>query len=216
MTRRRQHSEDGFTLIEMLVATTLLAFLSLLLFGGLRFGVRAWDRSQQLHGDAQALRTAQDFIVETLAEAYPARIARDTHGRVDFSGANDAMRWITMAGPRPGAMSRVELGLVADGDTFELVADSADELSTTGHAARRVLLSGVVDLAISYYGRARGEAAAHWSPLWRDQTRLPALVRIRIRFQDKRTVWPDLVVAPRITADAGCSLDSIQHDCAGY
>ena len=34
---------NGFTLVELLVATTLLALLSVVLFGGLRFGARAWE-----------------------------------------------------------------------------------------------------------------------------------------------------------------------------
>ncbi len=35
---------DGFTLVELLIAMTLVAMLSVLLFGGLRFGTRAADR----------------------------------------------------------------------------------------------------------------------------------------------------------------------------
>ena len=33
----------GFTLVELLVAITLLALVSAALFGGLRFGARAWE-----------------------------------------------------------------------------------------------------------------------------------------------------------------------------
>ena len=33
----------GFTLIELLVTLTLVGLISLVLFGGLRFGTRAWD-----------------------------------------------------------------------------------------------------------------------------------------------------------------------------
>ncbi len=35
--------QAGFTLVELLVAMTLLAFLSITLFGGLRFGARSWE-----------------------------------------------------------------------------------------------------------------------------------------------------------------------------
>ena len=39
----RHRSEAGFTLIELLVALTLLGLISVVLFGGLRFGTRAWE-----------------------------------------------------------------------------------------------------------------------------------------------------------------------------
>jgi prepilin-type N-terminal cleavage/methylation domain-containing protein len=41
VSRARASRGEGFTLIELLVALTLFAVLSVLLFGALRFGMRA-------------------------------------------------------------------------------------------------------------------------------------------------------------------------------
>ena len=89
----RANGERGFTLLELLIAMTLLGLLMLGLFGGLRLGARVWEA-----GDARAayeaeagdvpgfppltralessLRTLVDGIPATLPGAAP-RIARD-------------------------------------------------------------------------------------------------------------------------------------------
>jgi general secretion pathway protein J len=45
---------------------------------------------------------------------------------------------------------------------------------------------------------------------------MPQLLRIQVRFTegDSRT-WPDLVIAPRITADVGCVYDQLTQQCRG-
>ena len=45
---------------------------------------------------------------------------------------------------------------------------------------------------------------------------LPTAVRVHVEFAgaDSR-VWPDLVIAPRVTADQGCVYDPVTHHCRG-
>ena len=58
-------------------------------------------------------------------------------------------------------------------------------------------------VVIDCIGVIEGGDAADWQRVWRDRTRLPALVRLAIDFPDgDRRFWPDLVVAPRIDAVA--------------
>jgi general secretion pathway protein J len=51
----------GFTLVELLVAMTLLGLIFVALFGGLRFGTRVWET-----GNAQSERIAEVEIAQSL------------------------------------------------------------------------------------------------------------------------------------------------------
>ena len=46
MTPRTEPEAAGFTLVEILVAITLLGLLMAALFGGVQLGVRAWESSE--------------------------------------------------------------------------------------------------------------------------------------------------------------------------
>ena len=59
----------GFTLVELLVATTLLALVSAALFGGLRFGARAWESAaDRIERDGE-IEAVQELLRRTLSEA---------------------------------------------------------------------------------------------------------------------------------------------------
>ena len=88
----RSDTDTGFTLVELLVATTLLALLSVVLFGGLRFGARAWESgsaSIERTGEVQAVqellrRTLSEIAVSDLAGAEQRQSLQGKDGLVSF------------------------------------------------------------------------------------------------------------------------------------
>jgi hypothetical protein len=73
------------------------------------------------------------------------------------------------------------------------------------------VLRHVQGIAIAYLPAKGG-----WQDGWRNQPALPALIRIRVTFPkgDGRT-WPELFIAPRISADADCTYDQSTKLCRG-
>ena len=73
------------------------------------------------------------------------------------------------------------------------------EAEVIGEAKERVLLDGIADLEISYFGAERRGDPAVWHRRWLNSAALPALVRIEVAFEDgDRRLWPELTVATRI------------------
>src|SRR5262245_35771661 len=98
----RQTAEAGFTLLELLISMTLLGFLMVLVFGGLRFGTHAWANSEARSSGTDDIRLAQTFLRHSLERAYPHFLYADpASAHVDFSGtANE----IVFLGPAAGAL----------------------------------------------------------------------------------------------------------------
>jgi len=66
-----RNQQAGFTVVELLVALTLFSLLCTLLFGNVRFGLKAWQR-----GLAHTERVDHSMIVQNLlrriiGEVYP-------------------------------------------------------------------------------------------------------------------------------------------------
>lgn len=231
--------EAGFTLLELLIATTVLGFLSLLLFGGLQFGTRVWEKAQTSTTDTNRVRAAQLFLSDEISRIYPSFSGlspADKH--VQFEGQDKRMTFLAPSKSAMGAMDWVTIQAQPGKGSVSVVVTSEGELSN-GHdtALRHTLIRGLKWFQISYYGAPSpagtststpptanaglGRNAAvqpspppQWTSVWIGQRSLPSLIRIRAAFADKAP-WPDLVVSPRIDVDQSCVLDQLSKNCQG-
>ncbi len=208
-------SDSGFTLLEMLVAMTLLGLLSVALFGALRFGLRIWERSETLTAQSNLVRKVQAQLTREIMQAYPEVVGSDpTHQSVAFDGRSNTLSYLAADLAHPGALDKVEIG-IAPG-SHALTRTEKMELSSGGSARSMTLLGGISAMDISYFGSQGENDAPRWQSEWQNRMSLPSLVRIRARFAEKNSApWPDLIVVPRISADISCRFDPIAQKCGG-
>ena len=209
--------EAGFTLLELLIATALLGLLTVVLLESTRFGVQVWARSESAITDENQIRRVQTTLTEELSRAYPLFMASGTSdAHIDFDGSADRLTFLSPDGDLPGAMARTSITTeTTEGDT-NLVSSSTLELSAKAATDKTILFRNIKALSLSYFGSDSDGERPSWRNDWHGKTRLPFLIRIRIAFTDKQNAfWPDLVVATRLAADAGCVFDPLSKTCRG-
>jgi general secretion pathway protein J len=206
----------GFTLIELLVALTLLGLVSVVLFGGLRFGTRAWEV-----GNARAERLAEVQAVQAVLRRRIAQAVLPEDAGAEsafsdspaaFAGEEDSLRFVALVPSRigVGGFYLFELSVADDGDGARLELawrlfrpDQPGDLDEPepGLGGRRVLIEGIEEAKFGYYGAEPAGAESEWRERWDGADGLPALIVIEVAFPsgDARS-WPDLVVAPRLAA----------------
>jgi general secretion pathway protein J len=218
----RLDRQAGFTLMELLVAVALLGLLSLILTGSLRFGFKAWARGADHAERVDQIVLVQDFLRRTIADAYPFFLPLDPTrggGQVDFAGTAQHLRFLASAPIALGGRgrSRFELSVVKGARRSDFIVTSVPELADgTVAPSKKVLISDVEAIELSYFGKLRSEKSAAWHEAWVAQGALPQLVRINVRFPAGATrSWPDLVITSRITADVGCVYDPLTKLCRG-
>jgi general secretion pathway protein J len=195
--------QAGFTLIEMLVAMTLLGLVFVLLFGGLRFGMRAWEHGAAASDASSDIRSARNFLRNTLERACPTITDRtdDVPPLADFSGTETS---IVLHAPAPLAAG----GMPCAAMTFAVMRD---RLIVTVAGNQSDLLAHVRSVSIAYLG-----PDGAWRSAWSNAPELPRLIRLRVTFPDgDARQWPELFVAPRISGDADCTYDPHLKSCRG-
>lgn len=220
-SRERRDSQAGFTLVEVLVAITLLSLLSVALTGGLRLGIDSWARGSAHSDDLSRTLAVQSLLRELLGQADPYFLASGpTQGYVDFYGTTSSL---TLLAPPPAALgvtgrARFTLSVTRRQELADMIMTSQPELAVADGSAieQKTLVTGAATIELAYFGRLGSEPEARWHDRWGGQAALPQLIGIRVEFlRDDTRVWPDLVVAPRITADVGCVYDRLTTLCRG-
>ena len=216
------HAEDeaGFSLVELLVAITLLSLLSGILMGSLHFGLKAWERGTAHSDQVGNSMVAQQFLRRALEDAYPFFSSGDpSRRRVEFAGSADSVSFLAPATAAlgGGGRSRITLSVRRQEGRADLMVRAEPELGGQAPASGGTrLVANVESVELAYFGKSRSDKAPAWHNRWAEEIALPQLVRVGVRFPagDART-WPDLVVPPRIGADVGCTYDPLSKLCRG-
>ena len=201
--RSRASGTAGFTLVELLVAITLLGLLSLALAGGLRFGSRAWERVETDSRALEDIMIARTFLADRLERSIlPLDVEREDEEEPAFRGSTSALRFVsTMPGRlQTRGFYRIAVGF-DQGEAAGALALIWEPLQGGGEdaAGKRLLVTGVRSLKLSYFRRDEEDETGRWLESWDDPEILPDLVRIAVAFDDgDPRRWPPLVVSPRI------------------
>lgn len=210
----------GFTLLELLVAMTLLALLAGLLFGGLSFGVRVWEKGDAELENMAELQIAQGLIRRLISRALVIDLTEvEDEDAAIFEGTMDAMSFVGPAPAQslPGGFYRLSFRADDESGKSRLVMSwrllDPDERGAGAGAGTGededenvvVLVENIADLSLAFFGTDNedGDGDPRWQDHWEDMPGPPLLVRMTVTFPDgDRRIWPELVVAPMITSPA--------------
>jgi general secretion pathway protein J len=216
-TSRPVGPDGGFSLIEALASLVVVSMIGLMLIEGVGVGRRVWERIDRRQARTEALESVQTTLRNRIEETYPATLYDKAPPYIDFQGSAERMTFL--ANPpqseRPQALRRYSLALDA---ATNLILASISDIPPQEEApvTRQILLHGVRQLDVAYFGAAGPDFSRRWRPVWANETSLPEAVRLRLAFEpgDPRQ-WPDLIIRPRTTIDAACALNPITHHCKG-
>ena len=202
----------GFTLIEVILATVLLASGLALAFASLRAASTAVTRGEQVAQRGERMRAASNFLRRRLGAARTIAFALDpsTGQQLRFTGDGGQMRFVA---DLPDYLGRGgpyvhTLRVVRDGDGERIEVDLAMALGGQTIAASParppdVLVDGLERVRFQYRGMDVDGELGGWSDTWETPDALPLLVSIDLVDRDGRA-WPPLVVAlPLAGSDGG-------------
>lgn len=221
----RRCGTAGFTLVELLIALTLVGLLTTLIFAGVRVAARAWGRTDGRAADAADQWAVANVLGGAISEAYPAFVSADLHDReIAFEGK---ARSLTLLAPLPqaiaaGVPAQLRFYLTGAGRSKSLVLGWRLDLPSAQNGAplpenRVVLLDRVRRIGFAYFGADAPGDAPVWQDRWTEQAALPQMVRVRIERSDRSLpAWPDLVAAPRAMINTACIFDPLTAGCRRF
>lgn len=205
--RNFSRRSGGFSLVEMLLAMTLLSMLLALAYGGLRASARATEKGQVILDDSNRIRMAHQFVRRQLTQLLPLAFEEGEmeDQRVVFQGDARRIRYVA---PMPGYLGYggpqvQELEIVQGEEGLELVLSHAllqgFEEEYLYQREPVLLLDKIEQAEFQFLGRDENGEMTAWSAAWDNESELPAAVSLDVAFvEDVYIQWPLLTTSVRV------------------
>lgn len=198
----------GFTLIEVLLATALLAAGLAIAFATLRAATATVQRGESMAQRNERIRAVSGFLRTRLAAARPVAFAMDESGGIAYRFRGEPARiefvadlpdYLGRGGPYLHRIDveRAEGGTLRMTVSFRMVQGGAvvgDERGDARGLQPEVLVEGLRSADIRYRGMRVDGRAGEWQPRWDEGDAMPLQVELRLRDADGKA-WPPLLVA---------------------
>jgi general secretion pathway protein J len=210
----------GFTLIEVLIAMSLLSLMMVLLFSSLHIGAKSWQQGEEKIADINEIAVVQQFFSHHLAHALPQWNDFDPEKErvFAFQGKKTSVQFV---GAFPASAERYGLQLF-NVALKDITKKSAVTVSVkpffplaeneTAFEDEVELISGVKQFELAYFGLNDETGEYQWQTEWLNKELQPRLVKIALELADGRYT-PDIIVALRIdNSYSNIDLDSVPID----
>lgn len=207
--RTHKHASEGFTLIEIVVAISLLGLLIALAVGTIHGASRATKSGERLINATDDVRIVQEFMRRQISHAMPMpyELMEDNGNVVMFEGKPDGLQFVA---PMPGYLAaggaHVQRIVLEDGAGYDdgqvLVFshwllngydpnDPPEEKDT--HPT--VILEDIDSATFEYRSLEEDGELSDWVDEWPNPQYMPVMMRLKVTFKPGKPYrWPDLTI----------------------
>lgn len=200
----------GFTLIEVLLATVLLAAGLALAFATLTAATRTAQRGEVIAEHNERIRAVEGFLRARIAATREVPFAFDSTTSLPqrFIGEPDRMRFVA---DLPDYLGRGgpylhDFTIASDGDVRITVALAqvlaGEQVQEREPRPPELLVDGLESARFRYRALGDDNTLGEWSDRWERTEQLPLLVEVTLTDADGSR-WPPLVVALRLAGSQG-------------
>lgn len=170
---------DGFTLLELIIALTILTLVTLLISNGFRIGMNAWEKGEAETGETQRLRVLSGLLYQQLKSAYPYNMEIEDEKVVLFEGEADNVLFVTsLTDSSYGGLKWVRYSYKDETILYKEGILPDKKLTDQLSGNEEILDSEIDEFNIEYFSTDDGE----WKKSWDFGGSLPGAVRIKISY----------------------------------
>jgi len=185
--------EDGFTLLEVIVALVVLGFVLTGLAQATRFGISAWGLETRMADNSASLERVDRVLRNIIEQASPPTAGDDK----PFTGQEHQLVFMTLLPDQPETQQfrRAQVSVGVD-DHHQLVLrwqlhPVAILVGEQRPMQEVVLVDGIERIDLAY--RQAASDGGKWSKTWAALT-LPSVVQIHFVLSSSHRRWPDMQV----------------------
>ena len=195
----------GFTLIEVLIAMTLLSIMVVLLFSSLKICADSWEKGESKITDVNEIAVVYNFFQRHLSEENPLwNDFSKEEKSFSFQGTAQSLQFVSTF---PASAGRSGLQLFS----IDLQKEDHDQVikvtltpffpiakGEEWHKEEVTLIKHVSDFTLAYFGSDDLVGEGSWREDWLDKVVQPRLVKINIKLENE-IYWPEMIIDLKVT-----------------
>jgi general secretion pathway protein J len=178
----------GFTLLELIIAITILPLIILIIGNGFRLGMNAWEKGENETVWTQRFRVLSGVLSQQIKSAYPYGVEVDEERVILFEGTSDSIMFVTtLTDAGYGGFKWVRY-FHKDGTLFHKEGRLPDKkLMEKISGDEEVVDTDIEEISFTYLSLEDKE----WQESWDNGDKLPGAVRVKISYFE-----PFLIIIP--------------------
>ena len=177
-------TRKAFTLIELLIAASILSMILASIYSAFRTGMFGYARIE----DSLAADRAAGKVLERMGLDFRNAFAYSKE-KSSFRGTKDEIGFLCLVDTFSGDGLTRDLALVSyslkGGALTRLCLKNQEILNTASDIEPEEMASGIAELTFSYGYLAAPEQPLEWKEAWTDPSALPQAVQIKLTLQNK-------------------------------
>jgi general secretion pathway protein J len=210
LEHKRPLRQSGFTLIEIIVAMTLISLIMMLIYSGINSSRRLVEKGEKRITATNEVRVVQELLRRQISRALPLAFKQNDDGEfILFEGDRDHILYVA---PMPGYLGTggphvqlVQLVNDAGGKTLQfkhwLLSDAFDPKTFLHDQEQEpvILLEHLKSGEFSFVGLDEEGEVTDWQGQWQEAGKAPLMVRLAIESDQRSPVrWPEFQVALKL------------------
>jgi general secretion pathway protein J len=212
MKNSRQKHQSGFSLMEIIVAMTMLSLIMAMIYGGIHTSRKMAEKGNNRINATNEIRVVQELIRRQISRILPMAFKEEDGTFVIFEGDENHIMYVS---PMPGYLGNggphvqlIEIVNAKGGKILQfshwLLNDSLEDDSFEDSDQEPVvLLENVRDAEFSFMKLDEEGEPGDWENDWEETENTPLMVRLEVDMGEKALMpWPDMQVALMLDATA--------------
>ncbi len=199
------YKHAGFTLIEVMLAMTLLSIMVVLLFSSLRIGAESWNK-----GESKIAQVNQKAVVYQFFKRHLPSIPllwddfSEGQRQFTFQGERNKLQFVSTFPASSGRKGLQRFEIVFDKSEQGIIKIMLKPFFPTidgedWQVEEVILLENVENFELAYFGKESNDSDEIWHDSWQEKQNLPALLKIKIALADQ-SYWPEMVFALKLAS----------------
>lgn len=176
--------ERGFTLLELIIAFAILGVIILIIGSGLRIGVKAWEKGEEIVDETQRIRVPWERLSFELRSAYPYQTDKMADKKIAFEGKSDSLSFVTSAIETDGKGGLKWVSYYIKDNGLMLKEKRLPDKELDEAKGKEIILNPwIKDIRFEYYEKNKEDWETYWDS--KEKGRLPEVIKVSIYLKQK-------------------------------